>query len=661
MTWISPKDAAQLLHYDVSYIRKQCKAGEYGKQNIGYRYTKGSKGRGGKQLQIALEALPEQAQAAYQKQQGETIPFRNEAIFTRAQRAEAEHRKCVVLLFEEYRANRLKGGEVKETILKGDFVCKYNMEHPNKTITTKTLYEWIRKFYSGDPYALIDGRGGYNRGSSSINPEMLEYFKALYLKPSQPSVKECYRLTRIEADTRGISIPSEKAFRLAASRISDADLTLARRGKKAFEDGYMPYIERNYSTLSPNDQWVSDHHVWDIFVRVPDGKGGWKKDRPWGTYWMDMCTRKVMASSIRVQSPNSDIVLCSFGNGVRAFGVPKSVLLDNGKDYKSSDLFSTQDEEVIISNLQRNFQIKTVFAIPYNARAKPIERMFNTFESQFGKKFPSYVGSDTQKRPESLKDIDIMECPTLEEFIELHDEYVYNIYCNSEHSGEGMDSMTPNQAYSSKPFAVRRVSEEVLRLCLMRIKGKRTVQRNGVTFNGEHYYMGSMNINYVGKPVFARYDPNNPDTLHIFDLNDNYLTLAHKVQKQGFDSALVDFKGHGQRRKEARAAVTKEHPHATAGCSLQSVKELVKQQAAQAAISAPEKAAPRVIEPIRNAKMEENARRASIPDLDRQYQDALAKQQAEMQAKDAQKKRYAEAFKQICAERCQQPRKAAIG
>ena len=72
MTWISPKDAAQLLHYDVSYIRKQCKAGEYGKQNIGYRYTKGSKGRGGKQLQIALEALPEQAQAAYQKQHPES-------------------------------------------------------------------------------------------------------------------------------------------------------------------------------------------------------------------------------------------------------------------------------------------------------------------------------------------------------------------------------------------------------------------------------------------------------------------------------------------------------------------------------------------------------------------------------------------------------------
>lgn len=213
--------------------------------------------------------------------------------------------------------------------------------------------------------------------------------------------------------------------------------------------------------------------------------------------------------------------------------------------------------------MQRNFQIRTVFAIPYNARAKPIERMFNTFESQFGKKFPSYVGSDTQKRPESLKDIDIMECPTLEEFIELHDEYVYSTYCNSVHSGEGMDGMTPNQAYSSKPFTVRKVSEEVLRLCLMRIKGKRVVQRNGVTFNGEHYYMGAMNINFVGKSVFARYDPNDPDILHIFDLNDNYLTEAHKVQKQSFDSALVDFKAQNQRRKEARAAATKEHPHTT--------------------------------------------------------------------------------------------------
>lgn len=644
MTWLTVSEVSRLMAFTERAIRFQVENGKLGQKGTAYRYIKGSKGRGGKQLQIALEALPEQVQAAYRKQQGETIPFRNEAIFTQAQRAEAEHRKHVVLLFEEYRANRLKDGVVKETVLKGDFVCKYNMEHPDRTITTKTLYEWIRKFYSGDPHALIDGRGGYNRGSSSIDPDMWEYFKALYLKPSLPSMKECYRLTRIEADARGISIPSEKAFRLAKDRISDADLTLARRGKKAFEDGYMPYIERDYSTLSPNDQWVSDHHVWDIFVRVPDGKGGWKKERPWGTYWMDMCTRKVMASSIRIQSPNSDIVLCSFGNGVRSYGVPKSVLLDNGKDYKAKDLFYDPGTDAVRSSLQRNFQMKAIYAIPYNARAKPIERMFNTFESQFGKKFPSYVGSDTQKRPESLKDIDIMECPTLEEFIELHNEYVYSIYCNSVHSGEGMDGMTPNQAYSSKPFTVRKVSEEVLRLCLMRIKGKRVVQRNGVTFNGEHYYMGAMNINFVGKPVFARYDPNDPDTLHIFDLDDNYLTEAHKVQKQSFDSALVDFKAQNQRRKEARAAATKEHPHTTTGRSLQSVKDLVKQQAAQAAIAVPAEAAPRVIEPIRNAKMEENARRAAMSDLDRQYQDTIAKQQDRERSVDERKRRIASLF-----------------
>ena len=84
-------------------------------------------------------------------------------------------------------------------------------------------------------------------------------------------------------------------------------LIRAREGKKAFDDKCMPYIERDYSKLHPNQFWVSDHHLWDIFVRVPDGKGGWKLERPWGSYWMDMRTRKMMSSIIRTESPNESI------------------------------------------------------------------------------------------------------------------------------------------------------------------------------------------------------------------------------------------------------------------------------------------------------------------------------------------------------------------
>ena len=47
----------------------------------------------------------------------------------------------------------------------------------------------------------------------------------------------------------------------------------------------------------------------------------------------------MMSSIIRTESPNSDVVLCSFGLGVEHFGIPNGVRLDNGKYYKSRDMF----------------------------------------------------------------------------------------------------------------------------------------------------------------------------------------------------------------------------------------------------------------------------------------------------------------------------------
>ena len=46
----------------------------------------------------------------------------------------------------------------------------------------------------------------------------------------------------------------------------------------------------------------------------------------------------MMSSIIRTESPNSDVVLCSFGLGVEHFEIPNGVRLDNGKDYKARDM-----------------------------------------------------------------------------------------------------------------------------------------------------------------------------------------------------------------------------------------------------------------------------------------------------------------------------------
>lgn len=654
MTWLSVSAVSELMAVSERAVRRKATQEEtFG--TTGFRYISGT--NGGKRLEVLLEALPTEAQTAYHNQHGEfSAPIINREQYTLSQRQKGELRAQAVSQYSKYRREQRRAGQMKETEIMQAFVDQWNGQHPDFTFTTKTLYEWRRKSKAGDPDKLVDKRGGYNRGKSSIPEEMLDYFKHLYLQESKPSVANCFRLTRYEADKRGTVIPGLRAFELAASSIPAPIVALYREGGKYFSDRYMPYTERDYEKLAPNDRWVSDHHLWDMFARVPDGEGGWKAIRPWGTYWMDMRTRKVVASIVRNGDPNADVVVCSFGIGVEAFGIPRAVLLDNGRDYKAKDVFNAQCEEVIDS-LAVNLQLDTVYAIPYNAKAKPIERTFETFEEQLGKLLPTYAGSNAKARPESLQTLDIMQYPTLDEFIAMHDQFVYEVYNNSPHSGSYMHGRSPNQMYAALPFAVRRVPKEVLYFSLMRVKGKRTVQRNGITFDRVHYYSDEV-INYIGKAVYARYSPKQPDVLYIFDGNQNYLFSASAIVKMGFAPTAADYERENARRKRARHAALDGYSPDKSVRTVQSVQELIAGQAA-ARQKAPE-AAPSVTELVRNPQLEETARRVALSDAERHYQDAVAEQQEVKQSQDAQKKRYAEAFKQLCAERCQQPRKAAI-
>ena len=62
MTWLTVPDVATLCRVTDSAVKKAVQQNRYQ-----YRYVNG-KGRGGKQLRIALESLPESAQARYRRE-----------------------------------------------------------------------------------------------------------------------------------------------------------------------------------------------------------------------------------------------------------------------------------------------------------------------------------------------------------------------------------------------------------------------------------------------------------------------------------------------------------------------------------------------------------------------------------------------------------------
>lgn len=589
--------------------------------------------------------LSDQAQKAYHNEQGECqTVFNTDYTYTSAQRKKGELKKLAIAEHKQYQKEMLNSGVTKKTEIRKSFVYnKWNLEHPEFQTTPKTLYTWEKISKSGNVEKLSDKRGGYNRGQSSIPQKYINSFMSLYLRQTKPSIELCFRDVQMQANLNGDVIPGIKAFRLLVKNMNSAMVIRAREGEKAFEDKCVPYTERDYSKLAPNDWWVSDHHLWDIFVRVPDGKGGWKLARPWGSYWMDMRTRKMMSSIIRIESPNADIVLCSFGLGVEHFGVPKGVRLDNGKDYKAKDLFfedkyicSKEDEDKIFSSLAMNLSIDYTYANPYNAKAKPIERTFGTFEGQLGKQFPSYAGRNAKQRPEDLKDLNIMDVITLEEFIELHNKYVYEVYNCDSNSGIAMYNKSPNYWYSELPYTIRKVSKDVLFFSLMRVKGIRTVGRNGITFNNIHFYNDNC-INHFGKKVIAKYDPTKPEILYIFDKDENYLFIAEEVKAPGWNLTKEDYERENHRKKIARQKALNNYTADNVIRSTESIRERLQRQAdsmEQVPI-----AKPKTIEVIRNKKIEENVKKINQSDIERNYEDILKQQKLrEREVNDKQKK-----------------------
>ena len=574
MIWLNTKEVAELLRISQQAVVKNANAGNYG---TGIRYIKG-KGRGGKVLQICLNALPESAQNEYhiknmKKESEETSmeiginkPFDN---FVMSQKEKAIKKLDAIKDYKDFEKDyRKKCQKFSKTECKELFIEKWNNENKDFQISIASLYRWLQKYKNEKTLGLVDKRGGHNKGEKSIPEEIWDKFCYYYLRESQPSIKSCYEIVRVEASVKGIPIPDYSVFYYHANKIPYPTLVLYREGRKAYDDKCALYIERDYLNIHSNEIWVADHHIWDEHIVVEE-KGDYKlkKVRLWGSYWMDMRSRLIVAKHLRVGDPNGDVVLASFAEGVLKYGIPKEIILDNGKDYKSKDLFvnsgvrenldfnikelfSDSKKQLEVQSLALQMDIVVHFTHPYNAKAKPIERTFGTFESQFGKLFDSYLGGNPTKRPERLKTLKLEEYPTLEEYKKLHDYYIENIYNESPHQGEGMFGKSPRQVYEENLFERRTTTKDAMRLWLMRTTKPYTVQRNGIKIFGSWYYSKEM-VPLMKQKVYARYSPENINEVYIYSENDRYICMAQRKEKLQFGASKEDYKREAKIKKEA--------------------------------------------------------------------------------------------------------------
>jgi putative transposase len=452
---------------------------------------------------------------------------------------------------------------------------KYSAQ-PGVRISERTIKRWIIKYHQQGLLGLVDSRGGNHKVEELISPDAFELFKSMYLTQQQLTVKVCWQNINYENhnQNRGWRIPGLRGmYRIVKDRIPMKVLVLHREGLAAYEDKCAPYIEIDPDSIEPNQVWVGDHSQFNCVIRY---QNEWV--RPWMTVWEDLKSRMIVGWYLSI-IPNQTTILLSMKRAIEKFGPPESVKIDNGKDY-DSELFTGVTKQVrqtrfskgyldekklitgttkqtrkalgkgyldekMLAGIYAMMDIGVSFAIPYNAKAKRIERLFATINSQFTATFDLYCGKDTKRKPEDLveklKDpATIRNAVSFEKLESLFASYV-DVYNANSHSAKDMQEQSPIEAFQSR--RIHRVLAPGVVDLLMRIWSRElTVGKNGVQFKGIFYgqYNAELLI-HQGRKVRISYDPDDLRRVYVYDAATfKLITIAEQNQLVSYGAAISE-------------------------------------------------------------------------------------------------------------------------
>ena len=239
MTWVPVREIAAVLRVAETTIERRAERGLYK-----YEYAPG-RGRGGRQLRIALESLPQEAQDRYNgvhPSEDRDKPASAYLHMTDAQREKAAFKHLAVAAYKDFKQEY--SGLDKMVA----FLERFNAEHPEKPITRRQLNHWETLFDRDGVEGLVDRRGGGNKGSTDIPPEAWDLFRVYWLSEGRPTVEWCYKKTRLLYP----DIPSVKTFQRRVKEIPYYAIKEYREGITASRDA-LPSMRRSRLDIDSND------------------------------------------------------------------------------------------------------------------------------------------------------------------------------------------------------------------------------------------------------------------------------------------------------------------------------------------------------------------------------------------------------------------------
>ena len=406
------------------------------------------------------------------------------------------------------------------------------------SISIGTLHRWVKVFEQHESTECLQPKykwskqGEYN---SILNDEMKNILLTLLLHPSKYNYGKAIKLTKEILRKRGYeALPCDLTFKRYAENFRKnnyAEWILRREGMKAYHDKVEPYIERDLSKIEVGDILVADGHVLNFQVINPFTG---KPTRATLVGFLDWKSTALVGYEI-MMTESTQCIASALRNAIINLGmIPKVVYQDNGKGFKAKFFQDCDFDEDIFNGVYANLNIHSVFAKPYNARAKVIERFFLEFQEELEKGMPSYIGTSIEDKPAWLKRGEKLHVewhkkltnnyiPTVQEaikyinsWIEFHNRNL----CPNDRSKSIQEMLDGVQKQN--------INKEILDDLMMKTEC-RTINKHGITFLNMHYR--SEAIIGIRDKVNIRYSLFDLSKIHVYSTKGEFLCVAHRVQK----------------------------------------------------------------------------------------------------------------------------------
>ena len=405
-------------------------------------------------------------------------------------------------------------------------------------ISKSTLYRYIRSYEENGTAAALIPKYKNSRISeykTNLTPEMINIFLKFLLHENKFNIGKAISLTKYILERQGFeNIPCEMTFRRYAykyRRLNYDKWVLHREGEKAFNDKVEPYIERDASLLETGDVLIADGHVLNFQVINPFTG---KPTRATLVGFLDWKTTALVGYEI-MMTENTQCIASALRNSILNLGlIPKVVYQDNGKAFKAKYFQHTDFDEAGFNGVYSNLGIKSVFAKPYNARAKVIERFFLEFQEEFEKMMQSYIGTSIEDKPAWLKRGEKlhkqMHQKTTKNYVPSIREVIKYIDCWIDYHNSKPCPNDSSKTIQEMLNAVQRqdIDKNILNDLMMKTE-TRTINKHGITFLGLHYR--SEVLLDLRESVFIRYSLFDLSKIYVHSMKGEFLCVARQEEK----------------------------------------------------------------------------------------------------------------------------------